>query len=721
MPYSDIIKNTSHISEKEILKRTKVKEPFIPLREALCNSLEAIKLKNRFNKESDDYKGGKIDIEIQVKEDISKSQCLDYIKISDNGIGFNSDNFRSFCRYMDASKGFNNKGTGRFYLINFFKEAVYSSVFSDQDGSKKYGEFSFSSVNPSSDLFIKIIKDNEDRPFSEETKTSVVLYPFEENIYEKYAVFLDVFNIKEWIIDKFLLEFLLHREQTIPTITITSFFKGKNETVCVSSDNIPQIDKEEDLFVPLYKINYDKKIVEETNENISFKLYSVKNNSIKKNGIILTSSNQKIESFPFQGIFPDDNFNKNKIILFVKSKYLDNPEIINEERKKFNFFNKSDLEKELKKSEKQGDFNFSHGSYLLKDVLMRKVNNKALKMYPEIENLKKQKENTAYKLKNRFLISDKIFNKVTKNLNAEASPEEFLMEFYKAEAEILAKSDIEISNKFDEILNIDPSSKDCIERFNNIAKDIIQLIPIQNRNNLAQYVARRQLVLKAFENILNQNYDFSIKEKHLHNLFLTQGKKNNASDSNLWMLNEDFIYFSGKSEERLCDFKIKGKKLFKKEITEEENRYLLSLGENRKWKKPDILLFPEENKAIIIEFKNIDINLSDHLYQINKYAYWLRNFTEEEFELKQFYGYLIGEGLEYDDIVAADSDFKKMYNGKVFFRPKKTVIFKSDESRNGELYTEIFSYSELLQRAETRNKIFIEKLGLSKKQNKNRK
>lgn len=352
---------------------------------------------------------------------------------------------------------------------------------------------------------------------------------------------------------------------------------------------------------------------------------------------------------------------------------------------------------------------------------MRKVNNKALKMYPEIENLKKQKENTAYKLKNRFLISDKIFNKVTKNLNAEASPEEFLMEFYKAEAEILAKSDIEISNKFDEILNIDPSSKDCIERFNNIAKDIIQLIPIQNRNNLAQYVARRQIVLKAFENILNQNYDFSIKEKHLHNLFLTQGKENNASDSNLWMLNEDFIYFSGKSEERLCDFKIKGKKLFKKEITEEENRYLLSLGENRKWKKPDILLFPEENKAIIIEFKNIDINLSDHLSQINKYAYWLRNFTEEEFELKQFYGYLIGEGLEYDDIVAADSDFKKMYNGKVFFRPKKTVVFKSDESRNGELYTEIFSYSELLQRAETRNKIFIEKLGLSKKKNKNRK
>lgn len=99
----------------------------------------------------------------------------------------------------------------------------------------------------------------------------------------------------------------------------------------------------------------------------------------------------------------------------------------------------------------------------------------------------------------------------------------------------------------------------------------------------------------------------------------------------------------------------------------------------------------------------------------------MRNFTEEEFELKQFYGYLIGEGLEYDDIVAADSDFKKMYNGKVFFRPKKTVVFKSDESRNGELYTEIFSYSELLQRAETRNKIFIEKLGLSKKKNKNRK
>ena len=50
-------------------------------------------------------------------------------------------------------------------------------------------------------------------------------------------------------------------------------------------------------------------------------------------------------------------------------------------------------------------------------------------------------------------------------------------------------------------------------------------------------------------------------------------------------------------------------KIFDKEFSEEDKRYLNSLVERRLAKLPDLLLFPEEHKAIIIEFKSPDVNV----------------------------------------------------------------------------------------------------------------
>ena len=68
-------------------------------------------------------------------------------------------------------------------------------------------------------------------------------------------------------------------------------------------------------------------------------------------------------------------------------------------------------------------------------------------------------------------------------------------------------------------------------------------------------------------------------EKLLHNLIFQQSSSN-PDDSDLWLINEDFIYFKGSSEIRLCDIEIDGQKLFKSTITDEEDKFLSSLGEN---------------------------------------------------------------------------------------------------------------------------------------------
>lgn len=200
-------------------------------------------------------------------------------------------------------------------------------------------------------------------------------------------------------------------------------------------------------------------------------------------------------------------------------------------------------------------------------------------------------------------------------------------------------------------------------------------------------------------------------EKLLHNLLFTQHSEE-TGNSDLWMLNEDYLYYKGYSEHRLNQIVINGKKLFREEITEEEERYLTSLGEDRRIKRPDILLFPAERKCVIVELKTPNTNLSLHLNQINKYAYFLRNFTSNDFIIDTFYGYLIGEALEYRDVRGADGRFKFDPKFNFMYLPNAPVVFEDDPTgkQDGSLYMEVLTYSVILKRAERRNEAFTIKL-----------
>ena len=144
-------------------------------------------------------------------------------------------------------------------------------------------------------------------------------------------------------------------------------------------------------------------------------------------------------------------------------------------------------------------------------------------------------------------------------------------------------------------------------------------------------------------------------------------------------------------------------------MPDEEVRYLNSLGEQRLHKRPDVLLFPEEGKCIIIEFKAPDANVSEHLTQIDFYANILRNYTVDEFQITSFYGYLIGESIEDRDVRGRVSRFEYSPKFNYWFRPSERVVDFSNRN-DGSIYTEIIKYSSILQRAKLRNKIFIEKL-----------
>ena len=144
-------------------------------------------------------------------------------------------------------------------------------------------------------------------------------------------------------------------------------------------------------------------------------------------------------------------------------------------------------------------------------------------------------------------------------------------------------------------------------------------------------------------------------------------------------------------------------------MNDEEKEYKHKNNKDAGERRPDVLLFPKEGKCIIIEFKAPDVDVSNHLNQINRYARLINNLSTDKISINTYYGYLIGESIDIDEVQDADSDFISSANLNYIYRPYKKITGKFGRE-NGALYTEIIKYSTLLERAQLRNQIFIDKL-----------
>ena len=261
---------------------------------------------------------------------------------------------------------------------------------------------------------------------------------------------------------------------------------------------------------------------------------------------------------------------------------------------------------------------------------------------------------------------------------------------------------------------MNPDTEDYQENLKKQVDEFVREVPLQNRAALTRYVARRKLVLDVFDDILSKELKplfktERINESVLHNLIFQQ-RTDNVEDSDLWPLNEDFIYFKGVSDIRLASVEINGKRVFKDEsaLSVSERNYREKLERDAGNRRPDILLFPNEGKCIIVELKAPDVNVSEHLNQINRYASLINNLSSEEFIFQSYFGYLIGETVDEDDVRDSDADFRRSYDD-ILVRPHKVIAGKFGRN-DGVLYTEVLKYSSLLKRARQRNEIFIRKL-----------
>lgn len=669
-----------------------------PVFEAFTNAIEAIKIKQLI----DSNFRGKIELKIEASENNDTSSDFNKITITDNGVGFNDIEFNRFNTFKETSKGFKNLGSGRIQFVHFFDNTVIKSVYFEKD---KWFEREF--VVSKNKQFLDnnaIVKHRyckEVPPAESGTSLTFQSALENSNIYNS----LNEQTLKTALLERYI-HYFCYNKTSLPKIDIKFYVQSKlrgEETI--KQLDIPEIDKTESLNLYYSKISSKGNSIVKTNRSEVFKVdaFKVKKELLNANKLNLVSKGEIVEESDvlLQSLSSGDNVKGYKYLFLLSSDYIEARD--SNMRGELNIPDRDSFSKNANL--------FTSEEILIEDI-QEGVNNSINTMYPEIEEVKKKHDEQFEKLKEMFLLDDETSKNISISINDSES--KILEKFYEAEAKKSACIDANIKNSIDSLQKLDTTSVTYQAELEKEVERLVKFIPLQNKTNLTHYVARRKLVLELFNMIIDKNLliqnelNRNIDEKLLHNLIFQQ-TSSSPEESDLWLVNEDFIYFKGTSEDKLKDIQVNGENLLRDDLTKEEEEFRVTLNENRYDKRPDVLLFPDEGKCIIIEFKNPKVNVADHLMQINNYASLIWNFAKPEFRFHTFYGYLIGEKMSAMDVRAHDGDFKEAYHFDYLFRPHKVIsgLFTTGDAS---LYTEVIKYSTLLQRAQRRNEIFIKKL-----------
>ncbi len=696
--------------------RKKTDTPLQPIYESFMNAWEAIL--DKFTE--DGLNRGTISISFHFCENLINEgiENADFtrVEVSDNGIGLNDASFLRLINLRDDSKKRSNLGTGRVQYLHFFDNTVLRSVYNSGDSnmirqvtmSKKEQFLSNNAI-----LRIDVEKKTRDR----ETGTTIIFDTLlDTKDLEYYTSLKEASAIKGNLVKHFLSLFCEHRDK-LPQIII-KIYLGESivDEAKVTTESIPQPDKEGPINLNYSRLNEKNEIIySERKEEFRLKAFKRPASELTENEILLVSKGAVGTSIELYNLQKKDSIENYRYLFLLTGKYFDE----NDRDDRGNM--KLITGKEFKS---QNESNLFPEEVILIDTIKENTNLYISQLYKEIRESAEQKNRNIDELQSMFLLNNKTVEKIRKKIKNTDSDEAILKAIYEADSKIEAEKDSEIKKKIDELKYLTPNkTEDYRNTLQSKVDELVRAIPLQNRTILSKYVARRKLVLDLFEQILNNELDSlrnggRINESLLHNLIFQQSTSSQSpEDSDLWLINEDFIYFKGVSEKEFKDMEYSGKMLFDKEFSEEDKRYLNSLNERRLTKRPDILLFPEEGKAIIIEFKAPDVNVSEHLTQIDFYASILRNYTIEDVKLTTFYGYLIGENIEDRDVRGRVSRFEQSMHLNYWFRPSEKVI-NFNKGEDGTIYTEIMKYSTLLKRAKLRNKVFIDRLLSSSENNK---
>ncbi len=671
-----------------------------PIFEAISNSLEAT--------------SGKDDI-ITIR--INKAKTLNQeqysflsIDIIDTGIGFNDDNFGRLRRLYDESKGQNNFGTGRVQYLHFFNNTDIYSVF-EEEGLKYKRRIVLSKNFYATQK--SVIWSSEKEVVDIDTPIGTMVsfyYPLSDEDKEKYNE-LTTTELRDRILIHYLSRFCLNRDnlQQIKLEYYINSICDKDSVQVITGKDIPQPDYTDSVQVNYSKISVDGNTIIKTpnTEEFIINSYSLPCSIQKRNEVKLTSKNETVEvsGIDFSIIKDSPKINNSYLLFLISSSYLTQQD--SDLRGQLAIYSKKDF---LKKRNL-----FSGEEQILTDDIEEKVTSSITTHYKSISKVKESFESQIDELAEMFSLDRRILNEV--GYKAGDSDQSILKKVYEYNADISAKHDAGIKSVMDSLKELTPSSKDFKKKLNEKVKKVSELVPQINRTELVRYISKRKIILDLMQKTLDKQLDCQQKnskgkkinhESFLHNILFSQ-HSDNPLDSNLWMINDDFIHYKGISESELRNIKVENELFFREDLTKEELEELTAYNRDKLGNRPDILLFPKEHKCIIIELKSMDADVSKFVSQVSQYAGLIRQYAKERFEITTFYAYLIGESFTLNEVKRANPFFKKAYYFDYLFCPNYPVD-GGENRRDGEMYIEVIKYSTLLERAVFRNKIFTNKI-----------
>lgn len=602
------------------------------------------------------------------------------------------------------------------------------SIF--RENGKKWRREASYSINDNEENKVVEIEENA------EQKTTIKLSRFYGNDEEKQ--YLNNFssncaNLKREFIRLLLLRLYSEKDSGL-LIKLKVYMDDElraQDEIC--SADIPEPDKEEKVKINTVKLadiknnsasnsKIEWNIVNSDNE-LCVRRFKLSVDDIDENGVFLCSKNVQVKKFPFSILRKNTNFDGYRYITSVSGSILDDERNVNQSIDGFTFPLKKDIENNIK----QGDLYTRDNEYIFFDEIKEKVGNQLENMYSDVKSLKEEKNKSVQEIAAKYGISDDVISKTKIGLND--SDEDITKKLFEVQAKQLAEQSITIQNTYEELVELeakefDPSDEEYETKFRETSRKLLDLIPQQNKDELARYVIRRDMVVRllklALKNELVKQLDWKRKkvagetvredqEGLIHDIIFKRKSINGPND--LWILNEEFVHFNGCSDIPLNEIECGGEKLIREDINIEDA--LTSVGldiGHRLEKRPDIFLFPEEGKCILIEFKAPGVDVSLHLDQLPKYAKLIANYSKKK--ITQFYGYLIGENINRLDI--PDRYNRAVYSG-YWFNPSEIIKDLNTDFPIADLYQEIIPFSTIASRAEMRNRSFAEKLGIEEK------
>lgn len=688
----------------DVIKKSK--HPLTPLYEAITNSIEAISLRKLSNDETP-----LITLMLHFTGLINEVNELEKIEIVDNGAGFTPTSYERFLEFFDKSKGYDNKGTGRLQFLHRFNKIEVESVYEVQ------GELHQRSFTCSANNFIQSETDDVCSP-STEFLTKITLS--ECTVEGEEKAFFDGLTVEEIIREvkkHFLLRFYLDTQKedlTAPKITVVFVKDGeKVGSQSLVAENIPDPQETGEIKVPYLKIvdaKADKiawKKVEGREEVISWAHFKVPEDELENNDVFLCSKDMPIQALPFKQIKRKESIDGFKYLTAFYGEVLDRPENVSDTVDCFKFPIKKDIEASV------SDLFFdAEEEFLFFDSIKEKVNGVIPNIYQTIFDLRSQQEKDIENIARAHGIPIEVALKAKINLT---DNEQVITEkIYAEQSNVLAEKGFQAKKLHESLNELNPTSDNYQEELGNKVIELSALIEEQNKEELSRYIIRREMVADILKKILAEELDYQTRPKEqgqqkdkeglVHDLIFKRKSSDTSVLNDLWILNEEFLHFDGCSELQLDQIKDgNGEKLLTnipKDIINE-----LDLKTKR---RPDIFLFVEEGKCVLIELKAPDVDMSDHLNQMTKYCNLIANYSNRKFN--RFYCYLIGEKI--NPRTDLPGDYEETVNGDWLKADLPIRSFDKNRDTIARSQIEVVLLSSLYTRAHRRNKSFADKLGL---------